>query len=70
VFWRGLFGGAVITVILMLTQGVAGLRDFGGMGKNGSDLSEIAMVGWINADTAYQGWHLGGFLGISLGFDF
>jgi hypothetical protein len=25
------------------------------MGKNGSDLTEIAMVGWINADLAYQG---------------
>ncbi len=25
------------------------------MGKNGSDLSEISMVGWINADTAYEG---------------
>ena len=25
------------------------------MGKNGSELSEIAMVGWINADTAYEG---------------
>jgi ABC-type branched-subunit amino acid transport system substrate-binding protein len=25
------------------------------MQKNGSELSEIAMVGWINADTAYQG---------------
>ncbi len=25
------------------------------MGKNGSPLTEIAMVGWINADLAYQG---------------
>ena len=25
------------------------------MGKNGSALTELAMVGWINADLAYQG---------------
>jgi len=34
-FWRGLFGGAAITVILVLTQGPAGLRDFINMGKSG-----------------------------------
>ena len=34
-FWRGLFGGATITVVLVLTQGWAGLRDFTRMGGNG-----------------------------------
>ena len=28
-FWRGLFGGSLITVIMVLLQGRAGLRDFG-----------------------------------------
>jgi len=32
-FWRGLFGGAAISVILVLTQGLAGLRDFGGWAR-------------------------------------
>ena len=34
-FWRGLSGAAVITVVLVLTQGRAGLRDFTGMGRSG-----------------------------------
>jgi drug/metabolite transporter (DMT)-like permease len=51
-FWRGLFGGGVIAVILMLTQGRAGLRDFTGMGKSGwlvASLSTVGMVCFIPA---------------------
>jgi len=32
-FWRGLFGGAMIAVILVMTQGPTSLRDFTRMGK-------------------------------------
>jgi drug/metabolite transporter (DMT)-like permease len=49
-FWRGLSGAAVITVVLMLTQGRAGLRDFTGMGKNGwlvAGLSTLGMISFI-----------------------
>jgi EamA domain-containing membrane protein RarD len=35
-FWRGLFGGALIAVIMVLLQGRAGLRDLIGMGKKAS----------------------------------
>src|ERR1700710_58786 len=51
-FWRGLFGGGVIAVILVLTQGRAGLRDFTGMGKSGwlvASLSTVGMVCFIPA---------------------
>src|SRR4051812_12887252 len=51
-FWRGLFGGAVIAVILVLTQGRAGLRDFTGMDKSGwlvASLSTVGMVCFIPA---------------------
>src|SRR3954468_5594791 len=49
-FWRGLFGGSLIAVILMLTQGRAGLRDLAGMGKAGwlvATLSSMGMVTFI-----------------------
>jgi drug/metabolite transporter (DMT)-like permease len=51
-FWRGLFGGAVIVVVLILTQGRAGLRDITGMGKSGwlvASLSTLAMISFIPA---------------------
>jgi drug/metabolite transporter (DMT)-like permease len=51
-FWRGLFGGGVIAVVLMLTQGRAGLRDFVGMGTRGwlvASLSTLGMVAFIPA---------------------
>jgi len=51
-FWRGLFGGGVIAVLLMLTRGRAGLRDFVGKGKDGwlvTALSTLAMVSFIPA---------------------
>ena len=34
-FWRGLFGGGLIAVIMVLLQGRAGLRDLTGMGRSG-----------------------------------
>jgi drug/metabolite transporter (DMT)-like permease len=51
-FWRGLFGGGLITVFLALTQGRAGLQDLAGIGKGGllvASLSTLAMVSFIPA---------------------
>jgi drug/metabolite transporter (DMT)-like permease len=51
-FWRGLFGGGLIAVILVLTQGQAGLRDLVGMGSGGwlvASLSTLGMVCFIPA---------------------
>jgi drug/metabolite transporter (DMT)-like permease len=47
-FWRGLSGAAVITVVLVLTQGRAGLRDFTGMGKNGWLVAVLSTLGMIS----------------------
>ena len=51
-FWRGLFGGAAIAAVLVLTQGRAGLRDLTRMGKSGwlvASLSTLGMVCFIPA---------------------
>src|SRR5207302_5789778 len=51
-FWRGLFGGALIAAILVLLQGRSGLRDFAKMGKSGwlvASLSTLGMVAFIPA---------------------
>jgi drug/metabolite transporter (DMT)-like permease len=51
-FWRGLFAGGVIAVVLALTQGRAGLRDMAGIGSNGwlvASLSTLGMVSFIPA---------------------
>jgi drug/metabolite transporter (DMT)-like permease len=51
-FWRGLFGGGVIAVVLVLTQGRAGLHDFARMGTRGwlvASLSTLGMVAFIPA---------------------
>jgi drug/metabolite transporter (DMT)-like permease len=51
-FWRGLFGGGLITVVLVLTQGQAGLRDLVRMGSSGwlvASLSTLGMVCFIPA---------------------
>src|SRR3984957_16369487 len=51
-FWRGLFGGGRITVVLVLTQGRTGLRDLVGMGSSGwlvAALSTLGMVSFIPA---------------------
>jgi drug/metabolite transporter (DMT)-like permease len=51
-FWRGLFGGGVIAVILMLKRGRAGWRDFTEIGGSGwlvAWLSTLAMVSFIPA---------------------
>ncbi len=49
-FWRGLFGGAMIAAILVLLQGWNGLRDFTRMDRTGwlvASLSTVAMVCFI-----------------------
>jgi drug/metabolite transporter (DMT)-like permease len=51
-FWRGLFGGGLITVFLLLTQGRAGLRDLIETGRGGwlvAGLSTLGMVSFIPA---------------------
>jgi drug/metabolite transporter (DMT)-like permease len=51
-FWRGLFGGGLIAVILVLTQGQAGLRGLVRMGSGGwlvASLSTLGMVCFIPA---------------------
>jgi len=53
-FWRGLFGGAIISVILVLTQGLAGLRDFTGMGKSGWLVASLSMLGMLTFIPALQ----------------
>ncbi|SDO99235.1 DMT family transporter [Afipia sp. GAS231] len=49
-FWRGLFGAAMIAAILFLLQGRAGLRDFTRMDRTGwlvASLSTLGMVCFI-----------------------
>ena len=49
-FWRGLFAGSMIVVIMLLLQGRAGLRDLTSMGKRGwliASLSASAMIAFI-----------------------
>ena len=49
-YWRGLFGGAMITAIMLLLQGRSGLRDLADMGRAGwlvASLSTLAMVAFI-----------------------
>jgi drug/metabolite transporter (DMT)-like permease len=53
-FWRGLFGGAIITAVLVLTQGRGGLRDFTRMGRNGWLVAVLSMLGMITFIPALQ----------------
>jgi len=49
-FWRGLFAGGMITVLMVLLQGRAGLRDLTRMDKNGwlvASFSTLAMIAFI-----------------------
>ncbi len=49
-FWRGLFGGGMIMVLMVLLQGRAGLRDLTRIDKNGwlvASLSTLAMIAFI-----------------------
>src|SRR3982074_1294416 len=49
-FWRGLFGAAMISAILVLLQGRASLRDFARMDRSGwlvASLSALGMVCFI-----------------------
>jgi drug/metabolite transporter (DMT)-like permease len=51
-FWRGLFGGGLITAFMVVTQGRAGLGDLIGTGKSGwlvACFSTLAMVTFIPA---------------------
>src|SRR5438132_3985219 len=51
-FWRGLFGGGLIAVILVLLQGRTGLRDLIGMRTSGwlvACYSTLAMIAFIPA---------------------
>jgi drug/metabolite transporter (DMT)-like permease len=53
-FWRGVSGAATITVILLLTQGLAGLRDFASMGRSGWLVAILSMLGMITFIPALQ----------------
>ena len=53
-FWRGLSGAAVITVVLVLTQGRAGLRDFTGMPRSGWLVAVFSTLGMISFIPALQ----------------
>jgi len=46
-FWRGLFGGSLIAVIMVLLQGRAGLRDLIGMSASGWLVSLYSTLGMI-----------------------
>ena len=46
-FWRGLFGGSLITVIMVLLQGRAGLRDLIGMSTSGWLVALCSTLGMI-----------------------
>lgn len=49
-FWRGLFAGGMIVVLMVLLQGRAGLRDLTRIDKNGwlvASLSTLAMIAFI-----------------------
>jgi drug/metabolite transporter (DMT)-like permease len=49
-FWRGLFGGGMIVVLMVLLQGRAGLRDLTRMDKSGwlvAWFSTLAMIAFI-----------------------
>ncbi|HLG83254.1 MAG TPA: DMT family transporter [Bradyrhizobium sp.] len=51
-FWRGLFGGGLITAFHLLLQGRAGLRDLVRLGRGGwlvASLSTLGMVAFIPA---------------------
>ena len=46
-FWRGLFGAAMISAILVLLQGWNGLRDFTRMDRNGWLVASLSTVGMV-----------------------
>jgi drug/metabolite transporter (DMT)-like permease len=51
-FWRGVFGGGLIAVIMVVLQGRAGLRSLIGMGKSGwlvTSYSTLGMIAFIPA---------------------
>jgi drug/metabolite transporter (DMT)-like permease len=46
-FWRGLFGAAMIAAILVVLQGWNGLRDFTRMDRNGWLVASLSAVGMV-----------------------
>jgi drug/metabolite transporter (DMT)-like permease len=46
-FWRGLFGGGLIAVVLVLTQGRTGLKDLVGMGRSGWLIASLSTLGMV-----------------------
>jgi drug/metabolite transporter (DMT)-like permease len=46
-FWRGLFGAAMIAAILVSLQGRKGLRDFTGMDRNGWRVASLSTLGMV-----------------------
>ena len=56
-FWRGLFGGALIATILVLLQGRSGLQDFTRMEKSGWLVASYAVGGHHKAATHRSAVH-------------
>src|SRR5205823_11070923 len=52
--WLLLICGAYISVILVLTQGLSGLRDFANVGKSGWLVASLSMLGMITFIPALQ----------------
>jgi drug/metabolite transporter (DMT)-like permease len=53
-FWRGVFGGGLIAIILLLTQGRAGLHDFARIEKSGWLVASLATLGMVSFIPALQ----------------
>jgi len=53
-FWRGVFGGGLIAVIMVLLQGRSGLRDLFGMGASGWFVALCSTLGMIAFIPALQ----------------
>jgi EamA domain-containing membrane protein RarD len=48
-FWRGLFGGGLVTAFLILTHGRAGLRDLVKTGSNGWLVACLSTLAWCRS---------------------
>ena len=53
-FWRGLFGGGLICVVLVLMRGRDGLRDLTGMDRSGWLVAALSTVGMVSFIPALQ----------------
>jgi len=47
-FWRGLFGGGSIALLVILTQGLAGARRLVALGANGWLVAGLSAIGMVN----------------------